>query len=68
MYESDISIVVATLLDIAKQASALGVGLQNAAPGNETGIPNNTVQYLTDISETLINIAEECKKINLLSK
>ncbi len=49
-----------TLLEIAKQANALGTGLQNAAPGDRAGAPNNSVQYLFAIAESLIKIAEEC--------
>ena len=52
-----------TLLEIAKQAGALGSGLQNAAPGEKTGTPNNSVQYLMAISEALTKVAEECGKI-----
>lgn len=40
------------LRDIAKQAKALGVGLQNAAPPQESG-PSNSTLYLTDIAEVL---------------
>jgi len=64
---TDIAIITATakdsLLDIAKQSSALGIGLQNAAPGDKTGTPNNSVQYLLDISEELLQLAEECDKL-----
>lgn len=60
---SDTAIIAAsartTLLEIAKQAGALGTGLQNAAPGDKGGSPNNSVQYLLTISEELIKIAEE---------
>lgn len=60
---SDLIILAAsvktTLLEIARNASALGVGLQNAAPG---GTPNNSVQYLLTISETLVKYAEECER------
>lgn len=54
--------VKTTLLEIAHHASALGTGLQNAAPGDKTGTPNNSVQYLLGISESLLKIAEECEK------
>lgn len=61
---SDTAIITSTarttLLEIAKQAAALGTGLQNAAPGDKTGAPNNSVQYLLAISEALSKIAEEC--------
>ena len=63
---SDAAIVAASvklaLTDIAKQASALGSGLQNAAPGDKTGTPNNSVSYLLAISDHLSKIAEECGK------
>lgn len=51
------------LLDIAKQANALGVGLQNAAPGGQAGAPNNSVQYLLDVASMLTAKAEEFKGI-----
>lgn len=57
--------VKTTLLEIAKQAGALGVGLQNAAPGEKTGTPNNSVQYLLHTSESILKIATECE--NFLS-
>jgi hypothetical protein len=63
---SDTAILAAsvkiTLLEIAKQASALGVGLQNAAPGEKTGVPNNSVQYLLNISTNITKIAADCEK------
>jgi hypothetical protein len=51
-----------SLLEIAKQAAALGTGLQNAAPGDKTGTPNNSVQYLLAISAGLNKIALECEQ------
>lgn len=51
-----------TLHEIAKQAGALGVGLQNAAPGEKSGTPNNSVQYLLHTSENILKIAAECEK------
>jgi hypothetical protein len=51
------------LLDIARQAAALGNGLQNAAPGSKTGEPNNSVLYLLTMAEKLTKIAEECGKL-----
>lgn len=61
---SEIAILAASvkssLLEISKQASALGIGLQNAAPGEKLGMPNNSVQYLLEISEVLAKLAEEC--------
>lgn len=50
------------LHDISRQALALATGLYNAAPGDKTGTPNNSVQYLFDISESLAKIAEDCGK------
>ena len=55
--------VKATLLEVARQAGALGLGLQNAAPGDKTGTPNNSVSYLLGVSESINNIAEDCGKI-----
>ncbi len=52
-----------SLLEIAKQATALGVGLQNAAPGDKAGMPNPSIQYLLDVSEVLTKIAEDCNQI-----
>ncbi len=52
-----------TLKEIAKQSAALGVGLQNAAPGDKNGAPNHSVQYLLAIAESLMKIAEECDKL-----
>lgn len=50
------------LLEIAKQASTLSAGLQNAAPGDKD-TPNISIQYLSSIADILINIAEECDEI-----
>lgn len=64
---SDLAILTAsvkkTLLDISKQAQALGIGLQNAAPGDKIGTPNNSVQYLLDTALNLQECAEECSKL-----
>lgn len=61
---SDIAIQAAsiktTLLEIARQAGALGAGLQNAAPGDKTGTPNHSIQYLLATAEQLVKLAEEC--------
>jgi len=63
---SDLAILAAsvktTLIEIAHHAAALGTGLQNAAPGEKIGAPNNSVQYLLNISEVLLKTAEECDK------
>ncbi|OGT63267.1 MAG: hypothetical protein A3E85_06155 [Gammaproteobacteria bacterium RIFCSPHIGHO2_12_FULL_45_12] len=61
---SDASILTAqiktSLLDIARQASLLGDGLQNAAPGEKAVSPNASVQYLLTIAEELTRMAEAC--------
>jgi hypothetical protein len=61
---SDMDILAATvksaLRDIAKQAGALGTGLQNAAPGSKSDTPNNSVQYLLSVSDVLIKTADDC--------
>lgn len=49
----------AELAEIAKQANALGVGLQNAAPGDKAAAPNNSVQYLLDVAVCLTKKIEE---------
>ena len=61
MSDSDIlaATVKSALREIAKQASALGVGLQNAAPGDKTDKPNNSVQYLLNIADELAKIADD---------
>lgn len=60
---SDAAILAAsvktTLLEVAKQANALGTGLQNAAPGDKTGTPNNSVAYLLSITEEINAIVEK---------
>lgn len=64
---SELAIWAATiktaLRDVGKQAAALGTGLQNAAPGDKTGTPNNSVQYLVDTSEHLDQVAEQIEKM-----
>jgi hypothetical protein len=69
-YMSDAVILAASirmsLLEIAKQAEALGIGLQNAAPADKAGTPNNSVSYLLSISENIKNIAEDCGKVQSL--
>lgn len=64
---TDLAIIRATaktsLLEIAKQATALGNGLQNAAPGDRAGAPNNSVQYLLSIADSLTKTAEDCEKL-----
>jgi hypothetical protein len=51
------------LLNMAKQAHALGIGLQNVAPGDKQGTSNNTVEYLLTISEKLTKIATACEAL-----
>ncbi len=62
---SDVAIMAATikskLLEVAKQAAALGEGLQNAAPGDKAGSANPSVQYLLAISESLKTLANDCE-------
>jgi hypothetical protein len=53
-----------SLIEIAKQAAALGNGLQNAALGDTTGSPNNSVSYLLSTSENLLKMAEECGRLS----
>lgn len=64
---SDVALLVVTvkttLSDLARQANALGIGLQNAAPGDKLLAPNHSVQYLLSISESLLKIAKECDKL-----
>jgi len=50
-----------TIHSLAKQVSALGEGLQNAAP-EKAGVPNKSVQYLLEAADCLAKIAEECDK------
>lgn len=70
-YMSDSAILAATvkttLLEIAKQAAALGSGLQNAAPGDKTGAPNNSINYLLSAAENLYKAADECDKYSTTS-
>ncbi len=52
--------VKTTLLEISKQAAALGSGLQINAPGNK---PSDSAQYLLLSAESNAKIAEECGKV-----
>ena len=56
--------VKSTLQEIGKQASALGTGLQNAAPSDKAEKPNNSVQYLLGISDVLVKVADECDELS----
>jgi hypothetical protein len=61
-----ISLIVSvrgSLQEIAKQALALGSGLQNAAPGDKSGIPSKSVLYLLDTAEQLSAIVKECEAL-----
>lgn len=64
---SDIAVIIAftksTLLEVAKQQHALGNGLLSAAPGNKTGTPNNSVQYLLAGSAYLAELAAKCDEL-----
>ncbi|OGT38575.1 MAG: hypothetical protein A3F11_04800 [Gammaproteobacteria bacterium RIFCSPHIGHO2_12_FULL_37_14] len=62
-----ISTTTISLNELSKQTTALGTGLQNAAPGNKNGNPSNSVQYLLDISDALADIAKKCEELTLLS-
>lgn len=63
---SDIAIIAASaktaIVEIGKQAAALAMGLQNVAPGDKTGAPNNSILYLFEVSKNLAQVAEECEK------
>lgn len=60
---SDVAVLAATtkttLLGIAKQAHALGTGLQQAAPMGMSNNSNQSIEYLIEISDKLTQIAEE---------
>lgn len=56
--------VETVLRDIAKQSQALGIGLQNAAPGEKIGASNKSVDYLLAIADALNQYAEQCRKYN----
>lgn len=64
IFMSDAAILAASaktiLLEVSKQAGALGAGLQNAAPGVKAGGPNNSVSYLLATSDALTKLADEC--------
>lgn len=64
---SDVSLLLASiktkLLEIAKQSAALGIGLQNAAPGEKAGQVNYSVQYLLSTSEQLAKLAKTCDQL-----
>lgn len=64
IFMSDVAIIAAliksTLLEISKQELALGTGLQNAAPGDKSGVPNKSVQYLLDGADCFAKLALQC--------
>lgn len=53
-----------TMLELAKQVSALGTGLTNAAPGDKAGTPNPSIQYLTAMAEVLETYAKACDDLS----
>ena len=57
------ALVKSTLLEIGKQQGALGEGLLNAAPGEKSGMPNKSVEYLLAGSEQLLKLAAECESL-----
>ena len=63
---SDLAVLAATikaaLQEVAKQAAGLRTGLQNAAPGDKAGKPNNSVEYLLNISDALEKAAKQCEE------
>lgn len=50
--------------EIAKQASTLGNGLLNAAPGEKADTPNASVTYLLTIAETINKTTSEIDKLS----
>lgn len=65
---TDIAVLTATvettLREVGKQTYALGVGLQNAAPGEKLGGSNKSVDYLFAIADAINQSADQCKKYN----
>lgn len=61
-----ISMAIIEFQELSRQTNSLGLGLQNAAPGNKTGTPNLSIQYLLDTSQELSEIANQCEKLNPL--
>ena len=45
---------------LAEQSERLAQGLQNVAP--DSGVPNNSIEYLQAISDTMKSAAENCEK------
>jgi hypothetical protein len=61
-----VALVQSTLTEIAKQSSALGHGLQIAAPADRASTANNSIDYLLSVAEALTSAASECGKLDLL--
>lgn len=64
---SELAIVAATmkvrLREISNQAKALATALHNAAPGDKKpGVPNNSIEYLFNVAESLAESADKCEK------
>ena len=63
----DLALLITTaaseLDSLAKQTLHLGTGLQNAAPGN-TNTPNQSIQYLFEISQVLSEKSTQCSELN----
>lgn len=64
---SDIAHQAATarqaLLALAKQANALAVGLQNAAPSDKSTQVNPSIEYLMSAVSMLNRMAEACQAL-----
>lgn len=57
------AVVNTTFTEISHQMRVLGEGLANAAPGNISGTPNQSVQYLLDGAEHLRKLAKQCDEL-----
>jgi len=62
-----IKTVETTLHQIANQASKLGVGLQNVAPG-KAPLANSSVEYLLYTAANIEQIAEEVESLTPRTK
>jgi hypothetical protein len=60
-YLDDLQMVKIGLTEITKQANALAIGLQNAAPAQS--VPTSSVQYLFETTKLL---EEDIKRIDQL--
>ena len=54
-----------TLLALAKQANALAVGLQNAAPSDKSNQANPSIEYLVSVVAMLNKMADACQALAL---